>query len=179
MDNQYKIQMYHRYYNLYFTTATILEWKHLLKKDVLKDIVIDSLRFLVREERAVVYDFVIMPNHIHLIWCIPEPHLLTDVKSALLSYTGHQFKKVLRASYPQVLEKFRVDLSDRQYQFWERNPLSVEIYYDKVRWQKAQYIHWNPCVGKWNLAERPEAYKYSSAYKSEEGGYWDFVTFFG
>ncbi len=179
MESQNTIQMFHRYYGLYFTTATILEWKHLLKKDSLKDIVIESLRFLVREGRAVVYDFVIMPNHIHIIWYIPEPYVLTEVKSALLSYTAHQFKKVLRSNYPTVLEKFRVDLSDRKYQFWERNPLSIEIFHNEVRWQKAHYIHLNPCAGKWTLAEHPEAYKYSSAYKSSEGGYWDFVTVFG
>lgn len=179
MESQNIIQMYHRYYGLYFTTATIWEWKHLLQKDVLKDIVIESLRFLVREERAVVYDFVVMPNHIHIIWYIPEPHLLTEVKSALLSYTAHQFKKVLKADFPRVLEKFRVDLSDRQYQFWERNPLSIPIIHDEARWQKAHYIHRNPCAGKWMLADQPESYKYSSAYKSSQGGYWDFVTVFG
>ena len=171
--------MYHRYFNLYFTTATILEWKHLLKVGALKDIIIESMRFLVREERAVIYDFVIMPNHIHIIWYIPEPHLLVEVKSALLSYTAHQFKKILNGNSPQVLKKFRVNLSDRQYQFWERNPLSIAIFHEKVRWQKAHYIHLNPCVGKWDLSPYPETYKYSSAYKSSECGYWDFVTVFG
>ncbi|HLP95416.1 MAG TPA: transposase [Saprospiraceae bacterium] len=170
--------MYHRYYYLYFTTATILEWKHLLKNDELKEIIIDSFRFLVREKRAVIYDFVIMPNHIHLIWFIPEPYSLTEVKSALLSYTAHQFKKILRKKNPSELEKFCVDLTDRKYQFWEKNPLSIEILHNEVRWQKAQYIHKNPCVGKWNLAKKPEEYKYSSAYKSSEGGHWDFVTVF-
>ncbi len=171
--------MYHRYFNLYFTTATILEWKHLLKNDALKDVIINSLRFLVQEKRVVVYEFVIMPNHIHLIWHISEPYTLTEVKAALLSYTAHQFKKLLKARHPQALKKFKVDLADRQYQFWERNPLSIVIYGDEVFYQKAKYIHWNPCMEKWQLAERPEAYKYSSAYKSEEGGHWDFVTVFG
>ena len=171
--------MYHCYFGLYFTTATILEWKHLLQNDALKDIIIDSLRFLVKEKRAVVYDFVIMPNHIHLIWYIPEPYTLSEVQSALLSYTAHQFKKLLRARHPQVLKKFKVNLVDRQYQFWERNPLSIVIYRDEVFYQKAGYIHWNPCTEKWRLADRPEAYKYSSVYKRDEGGYWEFVTVFG
>lgn len=149
------------------------------EKDALKDVITDSLRFLVQEKRAVVYDFVIMPNHIHLIWHIPEPYTLTEVKAALLSYTAHQFKKLLKVNYPQVLEKFKVDLADRQYQFWERNPLSIALHRDEVLYQKAEYIHWNPCTEKWQLAERPEEYKYSSAYKTEEGGYWDFVTGFG
>jgi hypothetical protein len=37
--------VYHRYFNLYFTTATILEWKYLLQEDNMKDVVIESLRF--------------------------------------------------------------------------------------------------------------------------------------
>ncbi|MCC6282642.1 MAG: transposase [Saprospiraceae bacterium] len=171
--------MYHRYFELYFTTATILEWKHLLQNDSMKDIIIDSMRFLVQEKRAVVYDFVIMPNHIHLIWHLPEPYTLSKVQSALLSYTAHEFKKHLKARHPQVLKRFKVDLADRQYQFWERDPLSIAIYRDEVFYQKAKYIHWNPCTEKWKLAEKPEAYRYSSAYRSDNGGYWDFVTVFG
>ena len=168
--------MYHRYYDLYFTTATILEWKHLLRSDHLKEVVIDSLRYLVRERKAVVYAFVIMPNHIHLVWHIPEEHTLTDVKAALLSYTAHQFKKILKATDPVELERYRVDLADRVYQFWERNPLSVAIFHDEVYYQKVRYVHWNPCAERWHLAETPEAYKYSFAYQAEDRPFWDFVA---
>ncbi|MCA0237015.1 MAG: transposase [Bacteroidetes bacterium] len=171
--------MYHHYYNLYFTTATILQWKHLLRNDEFKEIIIESMRFLVQEKRAVIYEFVIMPNHIHLIWQIPEPHTLSEVQSALLSYTAHEFKKLLNAKYPAALKKFKVNLKDRAYQFWKRSPLSIPIFWDKVFYQKARYIHWNPCTEKWMLAKIPEEYRYSSAYKSDQGGYWDFVTAFG
>jgi len=51
-------------------TATILEWKHLLKPDRYKQIILDSLRFLVEQKRVKVYGFVIMINHIHVIWHI-------------------------------------------------------------------------------------------------------------
>lgn len=168
--------MYHRYHNLYFTTATILEWKYLLQKDMMKDVVIDSLRFLVKEQRAVIYAFVIMPNHIHLVWYIPEPHTLTDVKAALLSYTGHQFKKRLQAKSAAELERYRVNLVDRTYQFWERNALSIAIFHDAVFWQKMEYVHWNPCTERWKLATAPELYKYSSVYAPTEEIYWDFVA---
>ena len=52
-------------YHAYFFTATIKEWKHLLKPDKYKEIIVDSLRFLVAEKRVRVCGFVIMPNHIH------------------------------------------------------------------------------------------------------------------
>lgn len=168
--------MYHRYYELYFTTATILEWKRLLHSDKMKDIVIDPLRYLVRERKAVVYAFAIMPNHIHLVWHIPEGYALSEVKAALLSFTAHQFKKILKAESPAELEHYRVDLSDRTYQFWERNPLSIAIFHDEVFYQKVQYIHWNPCTERWRLTAVPEEYKYSSAYMVDGEPYWDFVA---
>ena len=61
------------YYPQFFT-ATILEWKPLLKQDKYKDIINNSLRFLVQQNRVIVYSFVIMPNHIHLIWQIQLGH---------------------------------------------------------------------------------------------------------
>ena len=168
--------MYHRYFDLYFTTATILNWKPLLRFDDLKDVIIHSLEFITSEKRAVVYAFVIMPNHIHLVWQILEPYSLEEVKAALLSFTAHQFKKMLKATRPKELEQYRVNLIDREYQFWERNALSVPVYHDKFYQQKVLYIHRNPCSGHWRLAVTPEAYIYSSAYETPQGNYWNFVA---
>jgi hypothetical protein len=55
-----------------FFTATILEWKHLLKPDKYKDIITESLSFRVKEKQIFVYGFVIMPNHIHIICQVRE-----------------------------------------------------------------------------------------------------------
>ena len=52
----------------HFFTATNLEWKMLLLHDKYKDIIIDSMRFLVTDKRVIIYGFVIMGNHIHIIW---------------------------------------------------------------------------------------------------------------
>src|SRR5882672_2412503 len=53
-----------------FFTATILNWQKLLHNDLFKQIIVDSLQWLVKEKRYAVYAFVIMPNHMHLLWCI-------------------------------------------------------------------------------------------------------------
>lgn len=52
---------------VFFWTATINGWKHLLADDIYKKIIIDSLTNLSERGLADVYAFVIMPNHIHLI----------------------------------------------------------------------------------------------------------------
>ena len=46
-----------------FITATVYEWKHLLKPDKYKRVIIDSLKFLVKDGRIKVYAFGIMSNH--------------------------------------------------------------------------------------------------------------------
>jgi len=51
-----------------FFTATIYEWNHLLNDDRHKNVIIDSLKFLVADNRIELNVFVIMTNHIHLIW---------------------------------------------------------------------------------------------------------------
>jgi hypothetical protein len=64
-----------------------------------------------------------------------------------------------------------VGTKDRNYQFWERNPLSVPLYSQKVVEQKINYIHGNPLNTGWNLADEPQDYKYSSAgfyYKGKD-----------
>jgi putative transposase len=59
-------------YHPEFLTATILNWNHLLARDQMKTIVVDSLHWLVQNKRCTVNAFVIMPNHIHLLWKIAD-----------------------------------------------------------------------------------------------------------
>ena len=78
-----------------------------------------------------------------------------------MKFTAQQIKFDLIKNHPLVLEKFKVDAADRQYQFWERNPLGIDLYSSPVFMQKLEYIHWNPV--KAGLCNLPEEYYYSSA----------------
>ena len=62
-----------------FITATIYEWKHLLKPDKYKRIIINSLKFLVDDGRIKVYAFCVISNHNHVIWQMKEGHRKEDV----------------------------------------------------------------------------------------------------
>lgn len=119
------------YYPQFFT-ATILEWKLLLREDRYKEIILSSLRFLVDNHRIAVYGFVIMPNHIHLIWHIGEGHKREEVQRDFLKFTAQQIKRDLTTRNATLLEQFRVNAKDRKYQIWERNPLMVDLFSEKV-----------------------------------------------
>ena len=51
-----------------FYTATIQGWKHLLKEDKYKEVILASLKHIVDNNKVKINALVIMDNHIHLIW---------------------------------------------------------------------------------------------------------------
>jgi REP element-mobilizing transposase RayT len=158
-----------------FFTATNLEWKKLLKVDKYKDIVISSMRFLVKNKRVRIFSFVIMENHIHLIWQMLPSYIPVAVQRDFLKYTAQRIQKNLQRNHPEVLAHFKVKAKDREYQFWERNALSVELRKHAVFLQKLQYIHENPVRA--GICKLPEEYKYSSALFYETGiDNWGFLT---
>lgn len=146
-----------------FFTATILEWKPLLTGNDYKDIIIKCLKFLKDEGSITIYAFVIMPNHIHLIWQIQDGYQRDNIQMRFLKFTAQQMKFRLIDTADSRLQDFLVNAKDRQYQFWERNPLSIDLWSKQVFEQKFDYIHNNPLQDKWRLTEFPENYRYSSA----------------
>jgi len=150
------------YLKIGFFTASILHWKPLLKPDKYKNIIISSFDFLVRENRAKIYGFVIMPNHIHLLWKIISPYTLSQVQRDFMKYTSQMIKFDLKENHPQVLKHFWVNLNDRAYQIWQNKPLNKLLDSREIIEEKFDYLHNNPLQGKWMLVDSPEEYFYSS-----------------
>lgn len=155
-----------QYHPQYFT-ATILDWQHLLKPDKYKEIIIQSLGFLVKEKRIELNAFAIMSNHMHLIWQVQPGHKKENVQRDFLKYTSQTIIRDLEFNHSKVLEVFKVDTKDRKYQVWQRNPLSIDLWTKEVYIQKMEYIHNNPVTA--GLCSYPELYKYSSAKFYEKG----------
>jgi putative transposase len=110
-----------------------------------------------------------MPNHIHLIWQIQDGYKQEMIQNRFLKFTAQQMKFRLIDTDDQRLSKFLVNAKDRQYQFWERNSLSIDLWSPNVFMQKLDYIHNNPLQDKWQLVKYPEDYQYSSARFYETG----------
>jgi REP element-mobilizing transposase RayT len=163
--------------NVYFFTATNLNWIKLLEDDAHKNIVINSLKFLSDNGRIKVLGFVIMPNHIHLIWQILTPHKNEDVQRDFLKYTAQQIKFSLIKKDSPLLDDILVNAKDRRYQLWERNPFWFELDNTDTLLQKLNYIHNNPLQTKWQLADCAEDYPFSSArfYKTNNSTF-DFLV---
>ncbi len=152
---------------IYFWTATIHNWNHLLQNDNEKKIITDSLRTLSDRGLITIYAFVIMPNHIHLIWELNKTNGKETAKGSFLKFTAHEFKKRLKAK--DGLEDYKVQAVNKSYEFWQRDSLAIEIWSRSVAEQKLNYIHNNPVSGKWQLSKDDISYNFSSARFYEYG----------
>lgn len=144
-----------------FYTATILEWHFLLRNNSYKQLIIGSLAFLVREKRVKIYGFVIMDNHIHLIWQGTDLYSLKHSQLSFMKFTAQQIKFDLEKNHPELLSRFYVEAKDRKFQFWKRNALSIDIMSYAVFVQKLNYIHRNPV--KAGMCDNETDYHFSSA----------------
>jgi REP element-mobilizing transposase RayT len=144
-----------------FYTATITDWKPLLQQNNHKDIIIESLQFLVNDKRIILFAFVVMTTHIHLIWQACHGHTLKNVKLSFLKFTAQKIKFDLLKNDPAQLQAYKVNAADREYRFWKRRSLGIELFSPPVFQQKLDYIHYNPVKAK--LCSYPEEYRYSSA----------------
>lgn len=154
---------------IFFWTATIHQWQQLLWKEEYKKIIIHSLEHLSNIGKIDVFAFVIMPNHIHLIWRINETNGKEMAQSSFLKYTAHMFKKMLHKEDKNQLKNYAVTAHNKDYQFWQRDSLAVHLYTKDIAYQKLDYIHYNPLAEHWQLAKDPCEYIYSSAKFYEMG----------
>ncbi|WP_316808970.1 transposase [Pedobacter agri] len=151
------------YHYPYFYTDTVYNFDHLLKEDEFKLIIINSLQYLVNQKLVEIYGYVLMPNHIHLLWSMLRINGKESPAASFTKFTAHQFKRYLTKFKPDLLNKYRSEKDDREYQFWKRDPLAIPLSTEKILIQKLDYVHENPIEDKWKLCKRPEDYAWSSA----------------
>ncbi|WP_207429363.1 hypothetical protein [Pedobacter sp. SYSU D00535] len=77
----------------------------------------ESLSFLVHEKRVWLYGYVIMPNHIHLLWRKQDDWMDKSVQQQFLKFTAQQIKFNLLHNFPKELNNYRSSQNDRQFHF--------------------------------------------------------------
>jgi len=154
---------------VYFWTDTFKDWNKFLEDDFYKRIIINCWRNLIQRNKIRVYGFVIMPNHIHVMWEMTEVNGKEMPSASFNKFTGHQFLKNLQVTQNQHLSAYSKEEDDRDNRFWQRDPLAILMDSKKKAEQKLDYIHYNPLQAHWNLATTPEEYRWSSARFYETG----------
>ena len=153
---------------VYFWTITINKWQHLLKPDENKMIVINSLQWLAQKELVKIYGYVIMPNHIHLMWEQLSMNGNEFPKNSFEKFTAKSLVNKMKASNVASLKNYAVTATDRQHNIWLRDPLAIKVFSREMAAQKLEYMHLNPLQTHWLLCSNPADYRFSSAVFYEQ-----------
>lgn len=117
----------HQSFNeVYFWTTVIKDWKHLLKEEEIKMIIIESFQWLVQHELVHIYGYIVMPNHLHVLWEQLKMNGKETPKESFEKFTGHVFLKHLKKAGDK-LSDYKTEQKDRNYIFWQRDPLAILI----------------------------------------------------
>lgn len=136
----------------------------LLCNDQRKQIILDSLNYMVIKKRVEIHSFVIMPNHVHVTLNLLNEEKEETFQRDFLKFTSQQLiKKLIQENNQAELDEYKSSKKDRIYHIWERRAKWIEIDNLAILEQKIEYIHNNPVQEKWKLVDLPEAYIWSSA----------------
>lgn len=162
---------------VYFLTSTVVDWLDVFTRPVYKEIITDSLRFCQESKGLIVYGWVLMTNHLHLLVQAEEGKKLGDIMRDFKRFTANRIIDAImqegESRKEWLLHKFewnaKYKSSHEKYQFWQAGNQAKECNSFEFIEQKLNYIHQNPVRAA--IVDNPEDYLYSSArnYVGKQG----------
>jgi putative transposase len=152
----------------HYLTFQVIDWVDIFSRKIYRDIIIDSMKFCRSKMGLEIYAYVIMTNHVHVIWRASNDNLSVVIRE-FKKFTGRTIIDSIQ-NEPEsrqywMLKRFEFaamrNVRNSCHQFWTHENHPVELYSNKFIEQKFNYIHANPVRAGW--VEKPEDYLYSSA----------------
>jgi REP element-mobilizing transposase RayT len=155
---------------IYFITITCYKWLPLFDIADSYDAVYNWFQYL-KQNNHFITGYVIMPNHLHALIafsnCGKNINRIIGNGKRFMAYDI--VAKLKEKGNENILNQLAVGVkpSDKKtgklHEVFEASFDIKECYSLEFIKQKLNYIHFNPCMGKWNLADIPENYVHSSA----------------
>lgn len=109
----------------HFVTFSCYQRQPLLKCDHSRTVFEETLEQLRKRHRFLVFGYVLMPEHVHLLLSEPKLHPLATTLSVLKGETS----KLLKGNRPQ---------------FWQTRYYDFNVLTWNKHWEKLNYMHQNP-----------------------------------
>ena len=154
---------------VYFITCTVVNWVDVFTRKAYAEIVENSLNFCIEKKGLMVYGFVIMSNHVHLL-IQAKNNNLSDILRDFKKFTSQRIIAAIENNdkesrrgwmlwlFKQSESKEAIKVS---YQFWQADNHAVLCFSLPFAWQKLTYIHNNPVRA--GIVNKAEEYSSSSA----------------
>ena len=155
---------------IYYITFTCYHWFHLIERTNSYEVVYKWFNILNSNGHAIL-GYVIMPNHAHLMLYFSEnDQSLNTVVGNGKRFIGYEIiSRLKNQNENALLQLLRtgVQPKDRsrgkKHELWQDSFDIKECRTEQFILQKLNYIHNNPCSGKWKLVKEPHHYEHSSA----------------
>lgn len=155
---------------LYFVTLTIVDWVSIFIRRKYFEFIIDNLQYCQKNKGLEIFEYVIMPNHIHMI-CLGRDNPLSDILRDFKSFTSKELYNLIKNNSKESRRKWMISIFDKQgkknnlnqdFQLWKNYNWPTPLTSNSIIDQKAKYIIYNPV--KAGFVSKPEDYLHSSAH---------------
>jgi REP element-mobilizing transposase RayT len=175
------------YEGQYFITITCARWINLFEITNGYDVVYTWFDYL-KSKGHLITGYVVMPNHLHALIAFRNTtgqsiNAIVGNGKRFMAYElvnrlktqGHDHVLQELSSYVNKTEKRR----GKQHEVFEPSFDWKKCDGEDFILQKLDYIHENPCRGKWNLVDQSENYMHSSAryYSKDEQGVYEVLSY--
>ncbi len=164
---------------MYFLTFTVIDWVDVFTRKKYKLEIVDSLNYCVQEKGLIIYAWVIMSNHVHVIWQAKEGFQLSPIIRDFKKFIAKKIISLIENENESrkiwMLKKFEFAGKRlkriSKYKFWkdDNHAIFLDPFWPEMIDQKLDYIHNNPV--KAMLVDEPYHYIFSSAidYYGDKG----------
>ncbi|CAA6799685.1 MAG: Transposase and inactivated derivatives [uncultured Sulfurovum sp.] len=153
----------------HFVTCTILHWLPIFTKKESVDIILNSLKFLQKQDNLKLHAYVILENHLHMV--LRSDDLQKSMES-FKKFTAREILKLLKKeNATTILDQLafykKAHRKDKSFQVWEEGYQPKLIQNEAILKVKIDYIHHN--LVKRGYVDEAMHWRYSSA-RDYEGG---------
>jgi REP element-mobilizing transposase RayT len=173
-------------YGTYFITFTCYQWQPLINMVNGYDIVYKWFDHL-KGKGHFINGYVIMPNHLHAV--ISFTNTAQSINTVIGNgkrFMAYEIIKRLKLNDAQAMLQLLAKgvesarkANNKLHEVWELSFDWKECISREFTYQKLDYMHMNPCAGKWMLSKTAIDYPYSSAkfYINGEDGIYAITNF--
>ena len=154
----------------HFITFSTVNWIDALTRNEYKDIVVESLKHCIKEKGMVLNAWVIMSNHVHLIFSAKQGYQISNILRDMKKFTSKQIIETIKNNPHESRKEWMVWMFERagkrnanneQYQFWQQDNHPVEPGSPEIPRQRLNYLHENPVRA--GIVYKAQDYVYSNA----------------
>ena len=153
----------------YFVSFATVLWIDLFTRKEYCHLFLESVRYCQENKGLIVYAWIIMPSHIHLIIGtkdLPMQDILRDLKS----HTSRKLKEAIKTHPTESRKEWliwmferagKINGNNKSWQLWQQHNKPIELWDNYMIENKLNYLHNNPVEAE--VVSKPEDYVWSSA----------------